>query len=338
MGSRIEVMDRVYWLWNEIKKRAELDQITEKIYAQKRQPLIHSVFVWTFCVISSYSLGKVLAITLKPKTIDKPLRSFQYELADSSLNQDSRNAQEIKERNLFNSRIHGGPEPQRKDSLQPCALADSPSHSNKVQLLNTTVLQNEKKSVAALKISFQNKVINLRQGEIIPKVGRLNVIASRKIVFRNDQSGQCEFAEIPKEGNYLTPSFSVLPPKEGAKHLASRIDQKDIIQENNNFKIKRSYLNEGLGNIGELLKQARATQINNSDGTISFKITNIAPESVFSKLGIENEDQIQFIDGSPIQSQAEIFSLISGLKKNKKLSLTVLRNGSKQELNYQFID
>ena len=55
-----------------------------------------------------------------------------------------------------------------------------------------------------------------------------------------------------------------------------------------------------LGNISSVLTQARAIPITNGDGTISFKVTEIVPGSIYSQLNIQENDIITGINGKKL--------------------------------------
>ena len=89
-------------------------------------------------------------------------------------------------------------------------------------------------------------------------------------------------------------------------------------------------------NIQQILTQARAIKITNPDGSLSFKIVEITPGSVYSSLGIQNEDIITHINGKPISNLNEVMGLFGGIQNMSKLNISVNRSGSQQDLDYQF--
>ena len=315
-----------------------LDHLTEKLYAFKNRPLIHRIFVIALFLGSFYSLGKlaalVLEINLAPAEVTRGARPTWQ---DFHLPNTTQQTQNIAARDLFNTKSALGPKTQAPKQRGPC-LASSTASNAGVTLVNTIVLQNQRKSVAALKARGKKGILSLWPGDTIPAVGKIGKIEHLKIIFRNDKTGQCEFAAIKQRSPPSPSKFRVLPPEQGQK-LLDRLEQgKSVTHQGNHFTIKRSYLNQGMENISDLLGEVNAVQIKNPDGTLSFKITGVNPGGIFSKLGIENEDRITSIDGKPIRNQTEIFGLFQNLKTAENISITVLRNGTQQKLQYTFAD
>ena len=312
-----------------------LDELTKKIYSPKYRPRIHRTFIWGFCILSCYSLGKIVALSLQSPPGNKsspPPPSYSFTPPNMA-----RQTQTIINRNLFNT--EKGEEKitkvQRKEQ-GPCLTASNASSSG-ISLLNTITLQNEKKSLAIIKVKSKPGVLTLRQADHIPTAGKIDRIRPERIIFRNEKTGQCEFVAI-KKAKERSRRVSILPREQGKKLLAERKAKQGIANEGNRFNIKRSYLNEGMENLSDLLNQVDAVQIKNPDGTLSFKINGVPPGSIFSKLGIENNDQIKYIDGKPIRSQTQIFGLLNSFQTISNLSITVLRDGQEQKLEYTFAD
>ena len=73
-----------------------------------------------------------------------------------------------------------------------------------------------------------------------------------------------------------------------------------------------------LGNISSILTQARAIPITNGDGSLSFKITEIVPGSIYSQLNIKENDIITGINGKSVSSINEVTSLLGKVRDLKK--------------------
>ena len=246
--------------------------------------------------------------------------------------------QQIISRNLFYGEQPGkAGAVSLKQANGPCLTATRRTSSS-IALINTITLQNAKKSVAMLKVPSQAKLFGLRQGDQIPSIGVVGLIEDLRMIFLNSRTGQCEFVAGKKEPDIAPPQFSVLSKKAGKKIFDQRKAAQSINSDGNRFKIKRSYINENLENLSGILSQARAISIKRPDGTLAFKMTDVVPGGLFAKLGINNEDQIKAIDGKAIRSETQIFALFNSLKRVNNISITVLRNGGEQKLEYSFVD
>ncbi|MBF0298433.1 MAG: PDZ domain-containing protein [Oligoflexia bacterium] len=70
---------------------------------------------------------------------------------------------------------------------------------------------------------------------------------------------------------------------------------------------------------------------------MSFKITELVPGSIYSYLGIEENDKISKINGKKIAGLNEIMNLFASLQNLEKLQLTVIKeDGNEHTFNYAF--
>jgi len=86
-------------------------------------------------------------------------------------------------------------------------------------------------------------------------------------------------------------------------------------------------INRYLSSIGALLY--------NINGVMSFKITYIAPNSVFRKMGLKKNDSIVAMDGKPFKSMTELLAFYKNIKSAKSLSLSIKRGNQNKELKYE---
>jgi len=86
--------------------------------------------------------------------------------------------------------------------------------------------------------------------------------------------------------------------------------------------------------ISSILTQAKAIKIQNPDVTVSFKLTEMDPEGLFSYLGLQDQDIITSINGRPIYDMNEVMGLFGKIKNLDKLQLGVKREGSESVLDY----
>ncbi|MCY4643342.1 MAG: PDZ domain-containing protein [Bacteriovoracales bacterium] len=320
-----------------IFKSLPFEDLFEKFYSPSSRPLIHRLFLLAFFISSPYFLGKLAALLTAPISSNVKGTPLRYTPPSPTILAD---LQEISKRNLFKKKGPAKPKSKMTERDRPCLASDHPSSSSLI-LLNTVVLQNRSKSVAMTKRGGQREIKAYREGDQIPSLGKIGRIEASRMVFFNPKNGQCEFVSAKGSGNDLVGSTHlthVLSKEKGKELLDKEKMKKSVFNEGNHFKIKRSYLNESLENLPDLLSQAQAVPIRNADGTLSFKVMDIDPGSIFSKLGIQNDDKIKSIDGRPIRNQGQILGLFNSLKKVKKISLTVMRDGTEQKLEYSFID
>ena len=71
------------------------------------------------------------------------------------------------------------------------------------------------------------------------------------------------------------------------------------------------------------------------DGSTGFRVTRIRPNSVFSKLGLRNNDVVAEMNGAGLQSQAELLETIQGLQSGEEVELSVRRGSRMRSLKYR---
>ena len=98
--------------------------------------------------------------------------------------------------------------------------------------------------------------------------------------------------------------------------------------------IQRSEIKAAMGNLGNLLTQARAMPETRGGKMIGFKLVEIQPGSFYEKVGMKKDDIIKGVDGEPITDPAKAMSLLQGLDQKAALDLQMERNGKDVTIHY----
>jgi len=314
---------------------------TKIFFSPTNRKFLHKSFQFFFTLSICYTLGKTGALIIKkafPTKIKKPssgvIRKKQVSI----------NLGAISSTNLFNVEM----KKRKKETLAKkkkvkkvekvvdCSEATVKS-SLPIKLINTIVLQNSRKSLATVRIPGKKKVQSIREGFEIKNIGKLGKIKRLRIIVLNKKKNRCEYIENRDkrfEKKFKKKKIKVLSKSAGKKALKKK--KKGISSVGNNFKIKKSVRDNALKNIQNVLTQARAIQIKNPDGSLSFKMTDVVPGSIYSQLDISNGDIISEINGKKIENINEILTLFGKIKDIDNLSLTILKDGQKQEKDYEF--
>lgn len=307
--------------------------LLEQLFNPQKRPLIHQVFVWCFVISASYTTGKVLSFLLRPvdeTSVVSPL-SFQ---SNPSLTPEQ--IPQLVQNNFFHSKSGMEKQEEKKITIDeniPCLEANSMT-SLPLKLTHAIALQSSEKSLVMIRYGGETESKVYREGDKIVNVAKIGRIESPdvKVIFKNLKTGDCEYIALESERTSLP--FQVLSAKEGQK-MMNASKPKGIESDGNRFLISRSLLNEKVANLENVLTEARAVPITNPDGTLSFRVTEIEPGSIFSYLGIENEDKITHINGKPIEGFNQIMDLFSNLRSIDDLQLSVVKeNGTEATLNY----
>ncbi len=100
--------------------------------------------------------------------------------------------------------------------------------------------------------------------------------------------------------------------------------------------LSRSEIDEGLQDMGSLLRQALVRPYFTAGVPDGFVISNIRAGSLYKKMGMMDGDIIQEVNNQKIQTADDVMGLLTTVKSSSNLSLTVKRKGNLETLNYQF--
>lgn len=311
------------------------DELLGHFFSPKARPFFHSFFKFSFALAASFAIAKLLALSLSPKGVSELADAQDLTFEQQKIALETR---DISKRNLFNSERTGAQRKKvvkkKKQPKGPCIASDTKTSAG-FTLVNTIVLQNESKSIATLKQGGGKNFTNVRSGESVKGLGKVGRIIRQRLFFRNASNNQCEYIAVNVKETKLKNKVKILSQDRGKKLLEELNEDQGITANGNVFEIKREYLNSKLQDLGSILTQAKATPVPNPDGTLSFKITDVVPGSVYTVIGVQNEDFISKIDGKPIRSVNEVLALFRKIKSVSNLNITVRRDGADQVLQYK---
>jgi type II secretory pathway component PulC len=298
----------------------------------------HRLFQYSFVILLTFTIAKSLGIILSGSNDYKNLsRNASLDLKKDGILK-STDITQIKNAKLFKTeakKIEINNKPKQQTNLV-CDKADGKSRLP-IKLINTIILQDSVKSIASVQVRSDSLLQELRVGEKINDMAKIGKIERSVLIIKNLKTGTCESIESAEKVEDYSP-IAVLSPKQSKTFKRKLKKIKGIENSGNNFVIEKSFLKAKLSNPGDILKQARGIQINNPDGTISFKIVEVEPGGVFAHLGIENNDIITQINGQSINDLNAVMSLFSKLQGQNlsKLGLNIKRGGVDTPQQYSF--
>lgn len=322
-GSPLKTIDRLSW-----------NDVVLRFFSPYSRGRIHSVFVILLVITATYLIGKGIALFFNrqpPVVAVKSNIQLPIEKADTT----TQDVSKIAQTNLFNVKESdkGGSSKPRVDIASIiCSDADKPT-SQPVKLLDTVVLQDSVKSVASVQVRGETELMNVREGEQINGV-EISKIGRMKLILKNLETGDCEYVAGEEDEGPTLPRLTVLSPQQGKKLFKS--SHPSIKNSGNNFTIKRQFKDQMIANISEVLTQARAIPITNPDGSLSFKMTEVVPGSVYSQLDIQNDDIITSINGKKIENLNELTSLLGRIREIDHFEIGLKRNGMSETKEYNF--
>lgn len=300
----------------------------EKFLSQEAREPIHQIAIVTIICTITYSLGKVTALSLRGAPDLDSSRDYAVSL---DLKDDFNPGMLAQVRNINIFRTNTGLGSKKKVADTRCFEAQQAS-SLPIKLVNTVVLQDSVKSMASVQIRGGRDLEELREGEQISNLAKIFKITRLEILVKNLESGICESITNDKIKDSRSP-ISVMSPAQSKIYKANK-KMAGIDNVGNKFTISKALMDEKMKDISSILTQARAIKIQNPDGTLSFKLTEIDPEGLFPYLGLQDQDTITSINGKPIYDINEVMSLFARIKNLDSLQLGLKREGSDSVQEY----
>jgi hypothetical protein len=294
-----------------------------------REPIHQVALVLLVCAIT-YTLGKTTALVMRgPPTLDTP-KDYTVSISmEDSFNPGMLG--QVKSINIFrtNSGL-GGPKKVLAD--KKCEEAEQASQLP-IKLVNTIVLQDTIKSLASVQVRGDRDLQEVRIGDQISNMAQIFKITRLEILVKNLESGMCESIASENKSKERGSPISVLSPSASRDYkINKKISGIDNV--GNKFTISKVLLDEKLKDIAGVLTQARAVKIQNPDGSLAFKMTELDPSGIFPYLGIQDGDIITSINGKPIYDMNEVMLLFGRIKGLDKLSLGIKRDGTDSNQDY----
>ena len=129
-------------------------------------------------------------------------------------------------------------------------------------------------------------------------------------------------------GTAGTTSVTTTPPPADADAQIKKIGD-------DRYLVAQAEVEHSLANLSELFTQMRAVP-NMQDGkTNGFRLFAIRSGSLFQKIGLQNNDVVQRINGIEINDPGKAMSLFQDLQGESKLSVDVVRGGENRTLSYE---
>ncbi|MFA6237526.1 MAG: PDZ domain-containing protein [Bacteriovorax sp.] len=306
-----------------------------RLFSPYTRSKVHSLFLVLLVVTVTYMVGKNLALFFnKAPPVAKVSRPapIPIEKADTTL----QDLNKITSTNLFNVKESdkSGSVDTKKD-IDSIVCLDSEKPTNmQIKLLDTIVLQDSVKSVASVQFRGSSELTNVREGERLDNMAEVSKIGRMRLILKNLETGDCEYAASDAEVESPMPDIKILSPKAGKSLFKS--SNPSIKNVGNTFKIKKTFRDAMINNMSDLLTQAKALQITNPDGTLCFKMTEIVPGSLYTQLNIQENDVICNINGKKIDNLNELMGLLGRMKEIDQFQIGLKRNGMSENLEYGF--
>ena len=226
----------------------------------------------------------------------------------------------ITERNLFGSKAEISQEIREED------IEELERTSLKLVLLGT-VVGDEQNAFAVIEEGKKRnqdlyKVGDSIQDAVVRKILRGKVVLRVK--------GKDEILMIEEAGKSREQVGRQSVRRSAPHRRTAPIEREDTVT------VSRSTLNESLENIHDLLSQVRIRPSFKEGRAGGLAVSNIKAGSFFEKMGLNNGDIVQGIDGREIKSPDDVLEVYEKVKSGSEVALEIERNGVKKIINYKF--
>lgn len=158
-------------------------------------------------------------------------------------------------------------------------------------------------------------------------------IEPNKVYFFNEDENQYEYIEMSEDdGGKMAPPPSYMPLAPKAESNIKQVGQ-------NAFQMTRADFDRDMANLSKIATQARAVPVFAEDGktTIGFKLFQIQPDSIFTRLGLKDGDVVRAINGYKLDSPDKALELYSKLKNTSNISIDKESGGTAQSVNVSIV-
>ncbi|MBL9039315.1 MAG: general secretion pathway protein GspC [Archangium sp.] len=233
------------------------------------------------------------------------------------------------------------PEPEVKEpQAQVMDMTSAPVKSGmRVKLLGTLVAEdNPQWSIASIQDVVTLKTSTYMVDDLIQNARVLEIERSRVIILNGNRR---EFIDgTPGDGNSVAaiapaPVVAAAPVKPGGDAPPSTVLGAGVKQlSENDYEIPRDEINKTLSNLNDVAMQARIVPAFKDGVAQGFKLFSIRPDSIYTKIGIQNGDVIKRINGYEMNSPEKALEIYSKLKEAGRIDIEVDRNGASVRKTY----
>lgn len=221
-------------------------------------------------------------------------------------------------------------------------LNSAPVHTSlNVKLLGTMVAEGFPQwSVASIQDMATQRSNTYRVDDLIQGAKILEIERKRVLVLNNNRREYID--EVPGTGQPMAAAPVAAPPMMAvaakpvndapppSNGLGASIKQTS----ENDYEVPRAEIDKTLSNLNDVAMQARIVPAFKDGVAQGFKLFSIRPDSIYSRIGIQNGDVIKRINGYDLNSPEKALEIYSKLKEASRIDIEVERNGAAVRKTY----
>jgi general secretion pathway protein C len=204
-----------------------------------------------------------------------------------------------------------------------------------VKLLGTLLAASPEWSIASIYDDVTKKTQTYMVGSLIQGAEVLEIERERVIIKHN---GRREFIDSTLGGGggaiAYAPTPAMASPVNTSPPPSSALGTGIKSTGNNNYEIPRAEIDKTLSNLNDVAMQARIVPAFKDGVAQGFKLFSIRPDSIYTKIGIQNGDVIKRINGFDLNSPEKALEIYSKLKEANRIDIEVERNGAVVKKTY----
>ena len=274
-------------------------------------------------MVKAYLSAKLMApfAVRPPQSRSTPDRPTQAVPADYAV---------IKERNVFNANPPTNTPASEKPPPPPPAQEIQPTQ---LQLKLVGVAGSDNQRYAVIEDMTKRGVQAVYQVGDTVQTAQITAISRDCVVFNN--GGKSEELCFQRDGLEMkAPPSQSARPGPAAKAAQPGDDSGIVRVDGATWRVSRELLLEQFGNFGNLSTQARMMPYMVQGQPQGFRLVQLVPDSTLQKLGLQNGDVLQKINGLNINSPAEALQAFQQLQNESTVRLELLRQNRPTTLTY----
>ncbi|MBI3185231.1 MAG: general secretion pathway protein GspC [Myxococcales bacterium] len=229
-------------------------------------------------------------------------------------------------------------EPDVVEPAEPTVDLNSPPVRSglRVKLLGTLLASIPEWSIASIQDVVTQKSRTYMLGDILEgtnaeilEIDRAQVIVlnggRREFIDATPGDGSAVAAYVPPPApvaQVVAGPVNTAPPPSGGLGAGIR-----ALTENE-YEVPRAEIDRTLSNLNDVAMQARIVPAFKDGTAQGFKLFSIRPDSIYTKIGIQNGDVIRRINGYDLNSPEKALEIYSKLKEASRIDIEIERNGS----------
>lgn len=221
----------------------------------------------------------------------------------------------VYERDVFNA---GKGAPIERDAT------DAKRSDLNAKLWGTAIAADPANSYAIIEDQAARRQALYRVGDTILDTATLRHVEWDRVVL--ERNGEEEILELASARGPVASTATVSAAAAGGERIRKTADDK--------FVIDRRELEKTVANLNEVFTQARAVPYFEEGKTIGFRVFAIKPGSVFEKIGLQNGDVIQRVNGVELTDPTKAISLFTELQNEGHIAVDLQRNKATKSFAY----